>query len=207
MTFSLNFLKPMKSSLLRTLSFVCIGLGLIPSLHADVVDLTPSSKVDIRPQDGVFLNTYMFFKDGKRNIQYLPPRDWTWSGGGSKLTLFSRNEAGVRLEIMSGKMALPKSKEELGVKLKEMAKQTLLPSAEFRDWSDPNFYFISMGSDADIAEIKIKYTSNNENFTKSIAFYQGKDGAFLQWIVTAPDKKFEEAFTTVRSSIFSWVWM
>jgi len=197
----------MKRSIFRTLSLAFLGIGLIPLVHAEVVDLTPSSKVDIRPEDGGVLNTYMVFKDGKRTIQYLPPPEWTWSGGGNKLTLFSPNEAGVRLDVLSGKMALPKSKEELGVKLQELAKQALPPTAELRELSDPNFYFISMGADSDISEIKIKYTLNNERFTKSVAFYQGKDGAFLQWIVTAPDKNFEQAFTTVRSSIFSWVWM
>lgn len=163
------------------------------------VDLTPIPGSNVA--DGV-TESYVTFRDGKREIIYRPPQGWRLNGSGQKLTLTS-NAAGntdARIEVRSVAAVIPIDQANVQ-KYVAIAQQAVPREAR-------NLQVVSSTINPlkicgyDTLAIGLQYEAFGLG-CRSQLLYLNRDRE--QWVFqfTAPVNAFERAFEPFRMSLYT----
>ena len=151
--------------------------------------------------------TQLAFKDGKTQVLYVPPPNWTWSGGSTQLRL-APPAAVLRADavIEASPLPTPQPLDEKAVAaLREQFMNTLPPGAQGMKIVNEEASPILLNGNIATYEFTATYQMFGETFSRS-ALFANLPETQLRFKLTGLKKDFDNLHRQFRASLISWQW-
>lgn len=167
------------------------------------IDLTPS--VREYTAEGITFRQ-LVFKDGKRQVVYEVPREWSYRGNGTSLQLAPPNSVRADASIQVADMPKPQAfDEKLLAGLKEQSLRGVPPGVQTVTTLGEEVNPVRLEK-GDSYAVTVSYQALGETFVRSTLYVNLSD-ALLTFRLTARKADFEQLQRAFRSSILSWHWV
>jgi hypothetical protein len=182
-------------------------------LYLAAFSVSARAAIDLSPFPSEFEGegvkyTKLSFKDDKRQVDYVPPQNWTWRGGSSQLHLtppatFARADA----TIETSPLAEPRPFDEKAVTvLRQQFISTLPPGAQGVKMLSEEQSPVTLGGDIATYEFTATYEILGQTFLRSTLFANLPESQ-LRFKVTGLKKDFDALHRLFRASLISWQWV
>jgi len=184
-----------------------LGPGLLLLLFATAsayaIDLTPT--VSEYVAEGITFRQ-LNFKDGKRQVIYEPPRQWSCHGSGSSLQLTPPKVDRADASIQAVEVKAPEKLDDKTIAdLKAQFMRTLPPGGQTANIVSEEMNPVNLENGSSYA-LAASYQALGETFVRSIVFVNLPETQ-LTFRLTARKADFEPLQRMFRSSILSWHWV
>jgi hypothetical protein len=151
--------------------------------------------------------TQLAFRDGKSQVLYVPPQNWTWHGGSSQLRLappanFLRADAVVEATPLSSPQPLD---EKAAAALREQFVNSLPPGAGAVKIVNEETSPVMLNGNIPTYEFTAIYQVLGETFTRS-ALFANLPETQLRFKLTGLKKDFDNLHRQFHASLISWQW-
>jgi hypothetical protein len=148
------------------------------------------------------------FKDGTRQVVYVPPQSWTWRGGASQLHLtppatFARADAMIEVSPLAAPQPLD---EKAIAALREQFMNTLPPGAQGLKMVSEELGPLLLGGNIATFEFTATYQVLGETFVRSTLFANLPETQ-IRFKITGLKKDFDSLHRLFRASLISWEWV
>ncbi len=178
-------------------------LVLLAAMSANALDLTPV--VSEYVAEGITFRQ-LTFKDGKRQVVYEPPRQWTCRGSVSSLQLTPTKTDRADAVIQAVELKAPQKLDNKAIDaLREQFLKSLPPGSQGVILLSEEQNPVSLENGASYA-VTVAYQALGETFLRSVVFVNLPETQ-LSFRLTARKADFETIQKQFRSSILSWHWV
>jgi pseudouridine-5'-phosphate glycosidase len=190
------------SRLLNSLSFL---LWVVAAHTAAALDLTPIHSE--RELEG-FRIPMITFTDAAKKVSYQPPSGWTFSGEGSRVSLYpsASPQASMQLRILP-KQPVPASANGTSTEeeILKLVESHLPPAAEEQTATGTNVSPFMLGP-LPSKEFLHEYKAQGRRFSQSTSVVELNAKARMLVIISARAEDFKEVREAAIASLFSWSW-
>jgi len=187
----------------KNLSALSLLLIAKASLAAMDLDLTPTMSEYVA--EGITFRQ-LTFKDGKRNVVYEPPRQWTCRGSGNSLQLTPAKTDRADAVIQAVDLKAPHALDNNAIDaLREQFLKSLPPGSQGVVLVSEEQNPVSLENGASYA-VTVAYQALGETFMRSTVFVNLPETQ-LSFRLTTRKADFETMQKQFRSSILSWHWI
>jgi hypothetical protein len=178
-------------------------LLLFAATSANALDLTPA--VSEYVAEGITFRQ-LTFKDGKRQLIYEPPRQWSCRGSGNSLQLTPAKTDRADAVIQAVELKGPQQLDNKAIEaLREQFLKSVPPGSQSVTLVAEEQNPVSLENGASYA-VTVAYQALGETFLRSVVFVNLPETQ-LTFRLTARKADFETIQKQFRSSILSWHWV